>query len=210
MKHFVFDTTFFLIMFSCWMTGCQPTQNKFISDWHDSISCEGINTEIRISTACDKILRCDSDSQYDSLLDTIATLLLTPDMLEKELSNSYPLRFDHAADKKAMLMTVDGLGRYCTGTSYVLYKKDDNTCSVKKVAYSVPSKHGGPTLPAQFYSIERADIGYKLYGKFSFNDSPDSYQDTLYISKEFLESDVFIREYDYNEEDEEPIFVIPK
>ena len=207
MKHSILA-----FLFGCiWLTACTQSQTtQELTNWQDSLSCEDIATDIRIGIACDQLLNCESDDQYDRLMDSIAVLLLTPDMLDKEQCETYPLRFAHADDKRAMLMTIVGLGRYTTGTSFVLYKKSDGTCNVKKVAYSVPSKHGGPTLPAQFHSIEKVNNGYDLLGKFSFNDSPESFLDTMHISKDFLESSEFIREYDYNEEDEEPIFVIPK
>lgn len=202
-----------LLLVCLWLTACTQNLNTLkLNDWQDSLSCEAIATDIRIGIACDQLLHCESDDQYDSLMDTIAVLLLTPDMLDKEQCETYPLRFAHADDKRAMLMTIVGLGRYCTGTSFVLYKKTDCTCTVKKVAYSVPSKHGGPTLPAQFHSIKKVENGYDLHGKFSFNDSPESFLDTMHISKDFLESSEFIREYEYDldSDDEEPIFVTPK
>lgn len=211
MKHFII--AFFVILGCFWLIGC--TQKHIIhdlSDWQDSLSCEAIDTDIRISIACDQLLHCESDDQYDSLLDTTAGLLLTPDMLDKEQCDTYPLRFAHANDNRALLMTIVGLGRYCTGTSYVLYKKDDNSCVVKKVAYVVPPKHGCPTLPAQFHSIETADEGYDLFGKFSFRDSSAYFLDTMHISKDFLESSEFIRDYenDQDSDDDETIFVTPR
>lgn len=79
----------------------------------------------------------------------------------------------YSDDGKARLIAVDCGGTMCSGTSYILYKKDKETLALKKIADMVPAEFGGVECPPLYMDIREYNDGYIALGRFSFS-STDS------------------------------------
>lgn len=173
------------VLLSILMAGCATKSSLEPLTWSDSVSCVDIDLSVRADMAYRWFYSYPERNDQDS----IAVWLLTPDLFEKELPDSSIIIFDKASDNRAILMTIPGGGRYLTGTSYVLYQKDDGTTTTKLVADVEPCEEGGVDMPARFSKIEVTNEGYTIYGRFSFCDIDNNevYEDEKFISREFLE-----------------------
>ena len=160
---------------------------KDLKDWKDSLSCPLLEDSVRINLA---ISLCDS---YWSKRDSVICLLLTEDMLDKEFEEDRRIILKTSSDKRALMLTLPGDGYMCTGKTYILYRKDNGSTVVKKVAYPEQLEGGGVAFPALFKEIKDTVDGYYLCGMFSFSSHDDEYTDTMMLDKEFLESDSFER-----------------
>lgn len=135
--------------------------------------------------------RYDSDNlDLDSL---VLSIFPNVDSFAKEISRiGFKTVFSsYSEDGKARLFSVHCGGTMCSGTSYILYKKDDGTTSIKKIADMVPAEEGGMNCPALYMDIHDSKDGYLALGRFSFSSVDSVYMDTLFVSKEFLETDEF-------------------
>lgn len=114
---------------------------------------------------------------------------------EKEISKigSWTVISAFSDDKKVRLFTIDWGGSYATGTSYIIYRGDESSLTVKKIAEIKPAVEGGGVdLSGLYLSVNNTDNGYSVNGIIGFNRSESELvYDTLFVSKDFLESDRF-------------------
>ena len=90
------------------------------------------------------------------------------------------------------MFTIDWGGSYATGTSYIVYRDDDSNLTVKKIAEIKPAVEGGVDLSALYLSVNNTINGYLVNGVIGFSRAESElYYDTLFVSKDFLESDRF-------------------
>lgn len=130
-------------------------------------------------------------------LDTDSLLLSffqNTESFEKEISKigSWTVISAFSDDKKVRLFTIDWGGSYATGTSYIVYRDDDSNLTVKKIAEIKPAVEGGVDLSALYLSVNNTINGYLVNGVIGFSRAESElYYDTLFVSKDFLESDRF-------------------
>lgn len=139
---------------------------------------------------------------YDDL-DTDSLLLSffqNNESFEKEISKigSWTVISAFSDDKKVRLFTIDWGGLYATGTSYIVYRNDESNLKIKKIAEIKPAVEGGGVdLSGLYLSVNNTVNGYSVNGIIGFTRSGSELcYDTLFVSKDFLESDCFDI-YDY-------------
>lgn len=139
---------------------------------------------------------------YDDL-DTDSLLLSffqNDESFEKEISKigSWTVISAFSDDKKVRLFTIDWGGLYATGTSYIVYRNDESNLKIKKIAEIKPAVEGGGVdLSGLYLSVNNTVNGYSVNGIIGFTRSGSELcYDTLFVSKDFLESDCFDI-YDY-------------
>lgn len=127
-----------------------------------------------------------------ALIDFLSSASAFNHLLDDRKTGS--LRVSVSEDKLARLITIPGTGSMTTGESYIQYRRSDNTVVLKKVAYAEEMAEGGVSFPALFIELHNnaRGSGYKAYGVFSFSSNDETFQDSLVVSKEFLESDHFL------------------
>lgn len=132
------------------------------------------------------------DLDADSLLQSF---FQNKESFGKEISKigSWTVISAFSEDTKVRLFTIDWGGTYATGTSYIIYRGDESNLTVKKIAEIKPAVEGGGVdLSALYLSVNNTTNGYLVNGIIGFNRSePDLVYDTLFVSKDFLESDCF-------------------
>ena len=96
------------------------------------------------------------------------------------------------------MFTIDWGGLYATGTSYIVYRNDESNLKIKKIAEIKPAVEGGGVdLSGLYLSVNNTVNGYSVNGIIGFTRSGSELcYDTLFVSKDFLESDCF-EIYDY-------------
>ena len=140
----------------------------------------------------------------DELKDSVLiTFLSSANSFDRILDNNetHRLRVSVSEDKRARLITIPGRGTMTWGESYIQYHKNDSTIILKKIAYSEPMEEGGVAFPALFIELHNKPdaSGYEAYGVFSFNTVDEVFHDTLFISKEFVESNTFVLRNDFRQ-----------
>lgn len=139
------------------------------------------------------------DVNTDSLLQSF---FQTNESFEQEISKigSWTVISSFSDDKKVRLFTIDWGGAIATGTSYIIYQDNESKITVKKIAEIRPSVDGGVDLSALYLSVNNAINGYSVNGICGYSRVESEYlYDTLFVSKDFLESDCFDI-YDYQNE----------
>lgn len=139
------------------------------------------------------------DVDTDSLLQSF---FQTNESFEQEISKigSWTVISSFSDDKKVRLFTIDWGGAIATGTSYIIYRDEESNITVKKIAEIKPSVDGGVDLSSLYLSVNNAINGYSVNGIFGYSRVESEYlYDTLFVSKDFLESDCFDI-YDYQNE----------
>lgn len=170
-----------LLVMLCVAYSCN-NQSRTPNEQTDSIA-----TPDTLKNVYDRV--CALMKEHGDNDDSIAVLLLNSLASGDSIVDIPGITVDRSADGRLFLVAISNGGTMCSGTTYVLYKKDTGDGVVKKVAYAKECEEGGVEFPMLYRNIRETDKGYVLIGRFSFSSNDEVYEGELPLSQEYLEGD---------------------